>query len=141
MNNKKLAIISISFFLVSIIVLGLTIYFVFLKPPADAEGKTKQVDTYKYDLGNFSTNIGTSGRYFKGNIVVESTDKKTPEIIEKNVEPIRDYILKLIISQDVKSMVSESGIDNLKLNIKKPISHITGTDDISTVYFTEYIIQ
>lgn len=141
MNSKKLAIISISFFLVSIIVFGMTIYFVFLKTPADAESKPKQVDTYKYDLGDFSTNIGVSGRYFKGKIVIEATDKKTPEVIEKNVEPIRDYILKLIISQDIKSMMSEKGIDAIKVNIKKEISRITGKDDISNVYFTDYIIQ
>ncbi len=141
MNNKKLAIISISFFLVSVIVFGMTIYFVFLKAPSNAESKPKQVDTFKYDLGDFSTNIGSSGRYFKGKIVIETTDKKTPEVIEKNIEPIRDYILKLIISQDIKSMISEKGIENIKTNIKKQISQITGKDDISNVYFTDYIIQ
>ena len=131
MDNKKLAIFSIVVFVVSILVFATTLYLVFFK----------KIDTYKYDLGDFSTNIGSSGRYFKGKIVIETTSKKTPALIEENVEPIRDHILKVLISQDVKNMMSDTGIENIKKDIKKHIGEIIGTDDISNVYFTDYIIQ
>ena len=113
----------------------------FFRAPASADNTPKKIDTYKYDLGDFSTNIGSSGRYFKGKIVIETTSKKTPALIEENVEPIRDHILKVLISQDVKNMMSDTGIENIKKDIKKHIGEIIGTDDISNVYFTDYIIQ
>ena len=100
-----------------------------------------EIDTYKYDLGDFSTNIGSSGRYFKGKIVIETTNKKTPKLIEQNVEPIRDHILSVLISQDIKTMMSENGIENIKKDISKKVAEIIGSDDISNVYFTDYIIQ
>lgn len=141
MDNKKLAIFSIIVFVVSILVFATTLYLVFFRAPASADNTPKKIDTYKYDLGDFSTNIGSSGRYFKGKIVIETTNKKTPALIEQNVEPIRDHILKVLISQDVKNMMSDTGIEKIKNDIKKHISEIIGTDDISNVYFTDYIIQ
>ncbi len=141
MDNKKLAIFSIVVFVVSILVFATTLYLVFFRAPASADNTPKKIDTYKYDLGDFSTNIGSSGRYFKGKIVIETTSKKTPALIEENVEPIRDHILKVLISQDVKNMMSDTGIENIKKDIKKHIGEIIGTDDISNVYFTDYIIQ
>ncbi len=141
MDNKRLAIFSIVVFVVSILVFATTLYLVFFRAPASADNTPKKIDTYKYDLGDFSTNIGSSGRYFKGKIVIETTSKKTPALIEENVEPIRDHILKVLISQDVKNMMSDTGIENIKKDIKKHIGEIIGTDDISNVYFTDYIIQ
>ena len=141
MDNKKLAIFSIAVFVVSVLVFATTLYLVFFKAPASADRAPKKIDTYKYDLGDFSTNIGSSGRYFKGKIVIETTNKKTPKLIEQNVEPIRDYILSVLISQDVKTMMSENGIDNIKKDISKKVAEIIGSDDISNVYFTDYIIQ
>ncbi len=141
MDNKKLAIFSIAVFVVSILVFATTLYLVFFRAPASADNTPKKIDTYKYDLGDFSTNIGGSGRYFKGKIVIETTSKKTPALIEANVEPIRDHILKVLISQDVKNMMSDTGIDNIKKEITKHICEVIGTDDVSNVYFTDYIIQ
>ncbi|CBH21848.1 putative Flagellar basal body-associated protein FliL precursor [Acetoanaerobium sticklandii] len=141
MDNKKLATFSIAVFVVSVLVFATTLYLVFFRAPAPSDSSPKKIDTYKYDLGDFSTNIGSSGRYFKGKIVIETTNKKTPKLIEQNVEPIRDYILSVLISQDVKTMMSESGIENIKKDITKKVSEIIGTNDISNVYFTDYIIQ
>ena len=141
MDNKKLAIFSIAVFVVSVLVFATTLYLVFFKAPASADRAPKKIDTYKYDLGDFSTNIGSSGRYFKGKIVIETTNKKTPKLIEQNVEPIRDHILSVLISQDVKTMMSENGIENIKKDISKKVAEIIGSDDISNVYFTDYIIQ
>lgn len=141
MDNKKLAIFSIAVFVVSVLVFATTLYLVFFKAPASADSAPKKIDTYKYDLGDFSTNIGSSGRYFKGKIVIETTNKKTPKLIEQNVEPIRDHILSVLISQDVKTMMSENGIENIKKDISKKVAEIIGSDDISNVYFTDYVIQ
>lgn len=138
MGNKKLAIFSIVIFVVSLLIFGATLYLtLFNKGGANQ----KPPKTYTCDLGNFSTNIGASGRYFKGNIVVETTGKKTPDLITKNQEPIRAYILKLLISQDVRKMTTQEGIDSLSDSIKKEVARVTGTDDITNIYFTEYIIQ
>ncbi|MDO4719298.1 MAG: flagellar basal body-associated FliL family protein [Peptostreptococcaceae bacterium] len=138
MGNKKLAIFSIVIFVVSLLIFGATLYLTIFK---NNGGQPKPPKTYTCDLGNFSTNIGASGRYFKGNIVVETTGKKTPDLITKNQEPIRAYILKLLISQDIKQMTTDQGIDNLSGLIRKEVARVTGTDDITNVYFTEYIIQ
>ncbi len=140
MNNKKLVVFSVVIFVISLLVFATTLYLVVFRTPA-GEKEVKKPKTYSYDLGEFSTNIGASGRYFKGNVVVETTGKKTPKLIEENATSIRDYILGVLISQDVKTMMSEQGAESIKKDIAKKVSEITGTDDISNVYFTDYIIQ
>lgn len=134
MGSKKLAVFSVLIFVIALIIFGVTIYMVYYKEPPKPR-------TYTFDLGEFSTNIGASGRYFKGNIIVETTGRKTPDIISKNIEAIRDYVLKLIISQNIKDMTTGEGIKNLSEKIKNQISEMTSTEDITNVYFTEYIVQ
>lgn len=137
MGNKKLAIFSIIIFIISAVIFGATLYLTFFKSPKEP----KPPKTYTCDLGSFATNIGTSGRFFKGNIVVETTGKKTPEIITAHMEPIRDYVLKLIISQNIKEMTTEEGMQGMSNQIREEVARVTGTGDITNVYFTEYIIQ
>lgn len=138
MSNKKLAIFSIIIFVISAVIFGATLYLTFFSKNAR---EPKPPKTYTCDLGGFATNIGTSGRFFKGNIVVETTGKKTPEIITQNMEAIRDYVLKLIISQNIKEMTTDQGMKDMADKIKEEVGRITGTADITNIYFTEYIIQ
>jgi len=143
LDNKKIAILSIVAFVVSLIVFGTTLYLVFFRTPvANGEGSpSKPRATYRHDIGEFSTNIGSSGRYFKGNIVVESGNKKTPAELEKNIEPVRDAVIQILMGQDLKQMMTPSGMQVIRDSITKSLTEILGINDITNIYFTDYIIQ
>ncbi|WP_099187216.1 flagellar basal body-associated FliL family protein [Tepidibacter mesophilus] len=138
MNTKKIMIFSVIGFIISLLIFGSTLYLVYFK---DSNKSNQDLKTFNYDAGEFSTNMGDSNHYFKGKIVIESTDEDDIKIMtEKNII-IRDTILKVIISQDPEKMTSNEGLDKLE---KELISNLSGNLDlksIKNVYFTDYIVQ
>ncbi|WFD11685.1 flagellar basal body-associated FliL family protein [Tepidibacter hydrothermalis] len=138
MNTKKIMIFSIIGFIISLLIFGATLYVVHFK---DSSKSSQKVKTFNYDAGEFSTNMGDSAHYFKGKIVIESTDEKEIEIMtEKNVI-IRDTILKVIISQDPEKMTSNEGLDKLERELISNLSMKLDFKSIKNVYFTDYIVQ
>ncbi|OPJ57096.1 flagellar basal body-associated FliL family protein [Alkalithermobacter paradoxus] len=138
MSTKKIVIFSIVGFIISLAVFGATLYFTVFNKPSNGEANVK---TYIYDVGEFSTNIGNTNNYFRGNITIETIDKNLPkEFADKNVL-VRDTILRVIISQNPSEMVKVEGVDKLKKQLADELSKIMETDSITNIYFTNYIVQ
>jgi len=132
---KKIAIYSIVG--VAVLAIGFAAAFFLFSGKAEA----KKVKTYNYDMGVFSTNIGGTKNFFKGNIIIASTDKKSEKVFtEKNAE-IRDIILEIIIQQKPEDMVNPDGMNSIKKDIINKIKTRVGIDSIQNIYFTDYIVQ
>lgn len=138
MDTKKIMIFSIIGFIISLLIFGATLYFVYFR---DSDGSKQNLETFNYDAGQFSTNMGDSSHYFKGNIVIESTDKKEIEVMTEKSVIIRDTILKVIISQDPEKMTSNEGLDKLERELISDLSTNLDLKSIKNVYFTDYIVQ
>lgn len=139
MDSKKLIIFALIGFVLSLGIFGATMYFVVFKG-GSGSGEVKKPDTYTFEVGEVSTNIG-QGRYFKGSITIETTDKKLPESMTTDLTKIRDAILEVIITSDPKEMTTEEGIKNIKTQILNKLSKILETETLTNVYFTDYIVQ
>lgn len=139
MDTKKILIFSIIGFVISLLIFGGTLYLTVFKGSSD--NKAKDIKTYNYDAGEFSTNIGDTKHYFKGNITIETTNKKDVEkLTEKNVI-VRDSILKVLIDQNPEDMTSDEGIEKIKKELISKISDAVDLESIRNVYFTNYIVQ
>lgn len=139
MDTKKILIFSIIGFVISLLIFGGTLYLTVFKSSSNKEAK--DVKTYNYDAGEFSTNIGDTSHYFKGNITIEITNKKHIEKLTEKDVIVKDSILKVIIAQDPKSMTSDEGIEKIKKELISKISKAVNIDSIRNVYFTNYIVQ
>ncbi|SHJ43430.1 flagellar basal body-associated FliL family protein [Tepidibacter formicigenes] len=138
MDTKKIMIFSIIGFVLSLFIFAGTLYLTVFK---SSSKEAKDIKTYNYDAGEFSTNMGDSNHYFKGNIVIETTDKKDVEkLTEKNVI-VRDTVLKVIISQDPKQMTTNEGMDKIERELISKLSKSVNVKSIRNIYFTNYIVQ
>lgn len=145
MDSKKFAIISVVIFILSLLVFISTVFLVFVKPGGDGNGDKKQnnkkIETQNVEIGDVSTQVGDSGRFYKGFVYLEVKGKKTPAKIEEKMPQIKDSIISAISYSDTSAITSEEGMNNLKEEIKKNVNEIIGTEDVVNVLFTQSILQ
>jgi len=97
--------------------------------------------TYEYDMGEFSTNLGSTRSYFKGSIIIETTDQNlSTKLKEKNSE-LRDSIISTLIGKKADEILDPNGQLVLKNEIIQTVSDIANSDKITNIYFIDYIIQ
>ncbi len=138
MNLKKIVLYVSLGFIVSAIVFGTIWYFNGNKTPTETVINYK---TYEYNLGEFSTNLGSTRNYFKGTIILETIDKDIIlKLEEKNAE-IRDSIITTLIGKKADEILNTDGQLELKNEISKVVADIVNSDKITNIYFVDYIIQ
>lgn len=138
MDMKKILIISLVAFLVTAILVGALLYIFVFRTPSE---KVVVLPTFEYQLGEFSTNLGSQRSFFKGSIVVETTDKKLLDTLEKNHIVLRDSVIKTLIGKRAEDVLDPEGQQMLRQELIQVISEVAQSDQISNVYFVEYIVQ
>ncbi len=137
METKKI----ITYTLIGVILAGVffgAIFFFMMYNPANAPRTTT---TYEYNMKEFTTNLGAMKSYFKGSIVVETTNKKLVEEFDTNNSELRDVIIQILISKKPEDILDADGQQELREEIKNAIGKVLNTDEITNVYFIDYIIQ
>ncbi|MEN1759440.1 flagellar basal body-associated FliL family protein [Anoxynatronum sibiricum] len=138
MDMKKIIIISLVAFLVTAILVGSLLYIFVFRTPSE---KVVVTPTFEYQLGEFSTNLGSQRSFFRGSIVVETTDKKMLETLENNHIVLRDSVIKTLIGKRAEDVLDPEGQQLLRQELIQVISEVSQSDQISNVYFVEYIVQ
>jgi flagellar protein FliL len=138
MDLKKIIIISLIAFLVTAgIASGLLYVFVF----RSASDDEKPMQTYEYLLGSFSTNLGTQRSFFNGEIVIETTDKKLFESLDKKNAILRDRVIKTLIGKKAEDVLDPDGQQALRAELIMIVGETVQSDQITNVYFVDYIVQ
>lgn len=138
MDFKKMILFALIGFLISGAFFGTILYFTVFNSPRQV---TKPLQTYEYNIGNFSTNLGHQRNFFKGEIVIETINKNVFEnFIEKDTE-LKDQIIKVLISKEPDDILNPEGQQNLKQELIEKISEIMASDEITNLYFIDYIVQ
>ncbi|SMP47323.1 flagellar basal body-associated FliL family protein [Anoxynatronum buryatiense] len=138
MDMKKIIIISLVAFLVTAILVGSLLYIFVFRTPSE---KVVVIPTFEYQLGEFSTNLGSQRSFFRGSIVVETTDKKLLDTLENNHIVLRDSVIKTLIGKRAEDVLDPEGQQLLRQELIQVISEVSQSDQISNVYFVEYIVQ
>lgn len=135
-NNIVYLIIGV---LLAAVVMG-GIFFFTVNRNADNQA-VKAVPTYKHSLDEFTTNLGSVRNYFKGTVVLETTNKDMlSEFQAKNAE-IRDAIIQILISKKPEDILDTTGQQELRNEIKDALAELLKTDEIKGIYFIDYMIQ
>lgn len=138
MNLKKIIIYIIIGFVISGIFFGALFLYMNNGQPGEAAASVK---TYEYNIGEFSTNLGSTRSFFKGTVMLESTDKKLAERLEESNAEIRDCIITILIGKTSDEILKPEGQANLKKEIFEVVTDIVNSDKITNIYFVDYIIQ
>lgn len=138
MGIKKISIYILIGFIISGLVFGMIFYFMNNRQPKEVSVVYK---TYEYDMGEFSTNLGSTRSYFKGSIIVETTDNNLLTKFEAKNAELRDSIISTLIGKKSDEILDTTGQLELKNEILKVVSDIVNSDKITNIYFIDYIIQ
>lgn len=97
------------------------------------------------ELGSVLANpLGTEGRRFvKVGVCLELNSKEFTEQVEAEKSKLQHQLILILSSKDVEALTSPTGKSELLAEIKEAmISQLDLTDeDITNVYFTEFIVQ
>ncbi|EOC99714.1 flagellar basal body-associated FliL family protein [Caldisalinibacter kiritimatiensis] len=136
MDKKKIVLISIISFVVTVTLIGSVLGYIYLN---DSDSKEEKKLTYV--LGDLTTNLKDSDRILLCNIVIEVKDKRLLEAFEEKKFIINTEINKIIRSKNEKDIEGSQGMMNLQKEIKDRLAEIFETKNISNVYFNKLIVQ
>ena len=149
-NNNKVMMIIIIALLVIIIAAGTSFTVMKFIIPGSGSGGSNGGDDKKteksigptYELGNFTVNLANSGGYkfVKASITAEISDKKVIEELDKRKPQIRDIIICILRSQDIQDIENPEG-NKLKELIQERINNIIDNGKITSVWFTQFVVQ
>ncbi len=151
-NNNKFMMIIIIALLVIIIAAGTSFTVMKFIIPGSGSGsggsngqndeKTEKSIGPTYELGNFTVNLANSGGYkfVKASITAEISDKKVIEELDKRKPQIRDIIICILRSQDIQDIENPEG-NKLKELIQERINNIIDNGKITSVWFTQFVVQ
>ena len=142
-NNNFIKLIAI--FVLMVIVAAGTSYGVmtyFTSTQQEEQKQEKKEFGPTYTLGDFTVNLSDSGGYqfIKASIVVEVSDEKVIQELEKRSPQLRDVLISNMREASVKE-IEEPGAKNLKRKIKNELNTVLGEGQIENVWFTQLVIQ
>lgn len=137
MSLKKVLLLSLIGLIVLAIIFGLVFFFVLNKK----DSVNKKVEYYEFKLDEMYTNIKENNSILKINIIIEYTDTKLAETLNKRKARIANDILELLRSKTLEELSGQDGQQNARKDIQNKVIEITNSKNISNIFFTEFIIQ
>jgi len=95
-----------------------------------------------YQLGEYTVNLsGTGGfQYLQTNIVVEVSDEKVLEEIDKRSPQIDDAIISTLRNQSIDE-IQEPGANEIKQQLIDSINNVLAHGEVRNVWFTQFVVQ
>lgn len=132
--------------IVMVLIISFTLGYVMLKNK-DFFDITKILNANKEHtilLNEFIVNIQSENNkksYLKIEMALMYTNKKDGELIESNINKIRDIIINNLMDKSSSEILDVENIKNFKVDIKKKINDELKSDLIKDVYLTNLVIQ
>lgn len=128
---KKLLFTLLGFVLCGLLVFGSYKYYVYsLNKP------------YSYYPGcDFITDISSSDKLVKVNLIIEFGNSKHKKFMEKNNHKIKDLILFIIRNKDLETMKSNDIKQILTKDIIDALEKDFGIDTAEMIYFNEFVVE
>ncbi len=107
----------------------------------EGEGEGAELPGAVVPLEVFIVNLGVKGSFLKTTIQLELTRPEPGHDFERNVPKIRDAIIRVLSTRIAQEILAPEGKEKLREDIKKAANDALGTEDITAIYFTEFIVQ
>ncbi len=131
--SKKIIIVLI--IIIVLLISGGVGYFVW-------NNQSQKVKVYQIDPGEyFITNVCESKCLIKADLIIETTNKKTSEYLNKNQVKMRDAIIKILRSKKYDEIMRADIQEVLKENIIQDLQNEYQLEGIDNVYFSEFVVQ
>lgn len=146
-GNSNLIKVVVILLLVVVIILAAALAFFLIKGEGGTEAVTnifKSDDEYTYLLDEFAINLKPEGRtnhYLKLKIALMYKDKKGAEILEPNVNKIRDSVIGILRDKSYSEIIDSNIAVSMKEEIISTLNDALGKVLIQDIYITDILVQ
>jgi flagellar FliL protein len=139
--------VTIILIILIIAVAGMAAYLYFFVSNNNTAAATEPVAddaknvTYYSPGDPFTTNLKGGRRYIKVDIQMELHNKSFTSQLDKNNAEIRDVVYSALRDSTEEEIDGSKGQDNLRKKLVKRLNTLLGTNVISNIYFTDFVIQ
>ena len=92
-------------------------------------------------LETFIVNLQVKGSFLKTTIQLEFAEPEIPKTAEADIPKIRDVVIRLMSAKSAADILNTEGKERLREELRDGINQVLGAEDVTQVYFTEFIIQ
>lgn len=135
-KNTILIVIILLFLLIAGVIIG-----IFVFSTNTNIKKEKPVKYYSLTLEDQYCNIKDSKKIIKVRATIETVNEKTLVNLSEKQFLIRDQINKIIRSLTDEELQGEEGQTNLQNEIKDSLVELFEDENITNIYFNDFIIQ
>ena len=92
-------------------------------------------------LDTFIVNLQVKGSFLKVTVQLEFAEPELPPTIEHDTPRIRDAIISVLSAKAAPELLSADGKEKLREELKRAVNDALHSEDVTKVFFTEFIIQ
>jgi flagellar FliL protein len=108
---------------------------------AEKGGEEATAPPFVFALEPFIVNLQIKGSFLKTTIQLQFTEPEQPPHLESDVPKIRDAVIRILTAKSAQEILSSEGKEALREELKEALNEALGGEDITQVFFTEFIIQ
>jgi flagellar FliL protein len=92
-------------------------------------------------LETFIVNLQVKGSFLRTTIQLEFAESELPHTIENDTPKIKDAVIKVLSAKSSSELLTSEGKEKIKTEVRDSVNEILGGEEVTQVYFTEFIIQ
>ena len=105
------------------------------------EGDASLLPPAVLPLETFIVNLQVKGSFLKTTIQLEFGEPELPATIESDIPKIRDAVIGYLSTKSSAEILTAEGKEKLREEIRDSVNETLGAEDVTQVFFTEFIIQ
>ncbi|MFW5930992.1 MAG: flagellar basal body-associated FliL family protein [Desulfosalsimonas sp.] len=148
-SKKKILFIAVPLLVLLLAAGGGAYYFLAEGRASDAKESDAGRKEEKKEMGplvemeDFVVNIThrDSSRFLKLGVTLEAKNEEGKKAIEKRMPQIRDAVLLLVGNKKYDDIKDLQGKKQLKADLAANIRDLAGEDEVSELYFTDFVVQ
>ncbi|MFO7931048.1 MAG: flagellar basal body-associated FliL family protein [Thermodesulfobacteriota bacterium] len=148
-SKKKIFLLAVPLLVLVLAAGGGAFYFLAEGSASGATESDSGQEEEKKEMGplvemeDFVVNIThkDSTRFLKLGVTLEAKDDQSKKEIEKRMPQIRDAVLLLVGNKKYDDLKDLQGKKQLKADLTSRIRSLSGEDEVSELYFTDFVVQ
>jgi flagellar FliL protein len=86
-------------------------------------------------------NLQVKGSFLRTTIQLEFAEPELPHSIESDTPKIKDSVIRILSGKSSSELLTSEGKEKVRGEIREGVNEILGGEEVTQVYFTEFIIQ
>ena len=92
-------------------------------------------------LETFIVNLQVKGSFLRTTVQLEFAEPELPASAENDMPKMKDAIIRILSSKSSSEVLMSDGKEKLRGEIRDAVNEVLGSEEVTQVYFTEFIIQ